>query len=140
MNKIFQQKFGSNCGEYDVLGTINWCTSEDGHITPGKLADTIILSSPAMTNRVDRLEAKGLIYRDRDITDRRLVLIGLTPEGRKMAREMDAIYDQFLIYHVTNCNITLNTARLIFNRVEGATGFIISRKARSRNQTIRFLV
>jgi len=99
INKIFQQKFGSNCGEYDVLGTIYWSISEDDRITPGHLADTIILSSPALTNRVNRLEAKGLICRDRDITDRRLVLIGLTPEGRKMAREMDEVYDQFLMQH-----------------------------------------
>jgi len=105
MNKIFQQKFGSNCGEYDVLGTISWSTSEDGCVTPGQLADTILLSSPAMTNRVNRLEAKGLIYRDRDITDRRLVLLGLTPEGRKMAREMDAIYNQFFIQHFKQLKI-----------------------------------
>lgn len=98
MNKILQQKFGSDCGEYDVLGTINWRTRENERITPGQLAKTTILSSssPALTNRLNRLETKGLVHRDRTTADRRLVLIGLTPEGRKMAQEMDAVYDQFL--------------------------------------------
>ena len=98
MNKILQQKFDSDCGEYDVLGTINWRTKENECITPGQLAKTTVLSSsaPALTNRLNCLETKGLISRDRDTTDRRLVLIGLTPEGRKMAQEMDTAYDQFL--------------------------------------------
>lgn len=101
MSKVFQQKFGSDCGEYDVLGTINWHTGENEYITPSQLASKTILSSsaPALTNRLNRLETKGLIHRDRDTADRRLVLIELTPEGRKMAQEMDAVYDQFLMQH-----------------------------------------
>ena len=101
MSKVFQQKFGSDCGEYDVLGTINWHTGENEYITPSQLASKTILSSsaPALTNRLNRLETKGQNHRDRDTADRRLVLIELTPEGRKMAQEMDAVYDQFLMQH-----------------------------------------
>lgn len=95
-SRIFQEKFGSNCGEYDVLGTIYWGTKKNECLTPGEIANMMILSSPALTNRVNRLEAKGLVFRDRGAKDRRQVLIGLTPEGRKMAKEMEKIYDSLL--------------------------------------------
>jgi DNA-binding MarR family transcriptional regulator len=36
-----------------------------------------------MTNRVDRLEARGFVERLPDPADRRGVLVRLTPEGRK---------------------------------------------------------
>ena len=36
-----------------------------------------------MTNRIDRLEAKGLVERSPSPSDRRAVLVSLTVEGRK---------------------------------------------------------
>ncbi len=39
-------------------------------------------SSPAMTGIIDRLETRGLVSRERDDADRRLVLIAMTTEGR----------------------------------------------------------
>ena len=42
------------------------------------------LSSGAMTNRVDRLERKGLIQREPNPDDRRSVLVVLTKKGRSL--------------------------------------------------------
>ncbi len=47
----------------------------------------VTLTSGAMTNRIDRLEALGLVVREADPNDRRGLLITLTPKGRKLADE-----------------------------------------------------
>jgi len=39
-------------------------------------------SSPTMTGVIDRLETRGLVSRERDDADRRLVLISLTADGQ----------------------------------------------------------
>ncbi len=49
--------------------------------TPGQLATDMRLSSGAMTNRLDRMEAAGLIRRLPDPSDRRGTLIEPTEEG-----------------------------------------------------------
>lgn len=43
----------------------------------------LLVSSGTMTNRIDRLEAKGLVERSPSPSDRRAVLVSLTVEGRK---------------------------------------------------------
>ena len=40
-----------------------------------------MLSSGAMTNRIDRLEQDGVVVRIRDLEDRRSVSVQLTPKG-----------------------------------------------------------
>jgi DNA-binding MarR family transcriptional regulator len=52
---------------------------------PSELLEESLLSSGAMTNRIDRVEALGLVVRLRDPNDRRGVIVQLTPEGRKLA-------------------------------------------------------
>lgn len=50
--------------------------------TPTALYRACMLSSGAMTNRIDRLERAGLVTRMPDPQDRRGVLVGLTEHGR----------------------------------------------------------
>ena len=47
-----------------------------------ELSQMIGASSPTMTGVIDRLETRGLVSRERDDADRRLVLISLTPDGQ----------------------------------------------------------
>lgn len=56
-------------------------------LTPTQLLGNVILSSGAMTNRIDRLEAGGFVSRKADPNDRRGVLITLTSRGRRIADE-----------------------------------------------------
>ena len=51
---------------------------------PGKLAKRLDLSSGAMTNRLDNMEARGLIRRLDDPDDRRGVIVELTDAGREL--------------------------------------------------------
>jgi len=49
--------------------------------SPGALATDVELSSGAMTSRLDRLEASGLVRRHAGSQDRRSVVVELTPAG-----------------------------------------------------------
>jgi len=84
-NKILQchKSYGLKPGEFDVLATLlrsgnNYC------LTPSQLISTMMLTSGAMTNRLDKLEIKGLITRIHSKQDRRSVSIALTELGKKL--------------------------------------------------------
>ena len=53
-------------------------------LAPTALARWMMLSSAAMTNRVDRLEAAGLVERRPDPGDRRGLLVALTLDGMRV--------------------------------------------------------
>ena len=74
------KKFGLKGGEFDVLATLRR-SGEPYSLTPTELYRSTMLSSAAMTNRLDRLEGRGLVRRSPDPDDRRGVLITLTEEG-----------------------------------------------------------
>src|SRR5579884_2619321 len=83
-------RHGLNQGEYRLLIRL---ASRDGEpMSAGELSRAQLLSSGAMTNRLDRLESAGLLRRVRDPRDRRGVLVELTDEGR--ARIDDAVAEQ----------------------------------------------
>jgi DNA-binding MarR family transcriptional regulator len=54
-----------------------------------EIANRLIQQTPGSTGLVDRLEAKGLIVRERSTTDRRVWLCSLTAEGRALLTEVD---------------------------------------------------
>lgn len=73
---------GLTHGEWDVLGQL--ARSGPPHRrSAGQLAQRCDCSSGAMTNRLDQLEERRLVRRLRDPSDRRGVLVELTPKGRK---------------------------------------------------------
>jgi DNA-binding MarR family transcriptional regulator len=85
---------GLTLGEADVL----WClrrTGEPFTLTPSVLARNLLLSPAGTTNRIDRLEAAGLVERRLDPDDRRSFLVRLTVTGR-------AVADQSVAEHVAN--------------------------------------
>jgi DNA-binding MarR family transcriptional regulator len=73
-------------GEFGVLCALEWA-GPPYRSTPGKLAKRSDLSSGAMTNRLDHLERAGLIDRLPDPSDRRGIVVQMTPAGRKKWEE-----------------------------------------------------
>lgn len=53
-----------------------------GPINPGQLARSVSLTPPTVSGILDRLEARGLLTRQRRNRDKRQVLVQLTEEGR----------------------------------------------------------
>lgn len=73
--------FGIGRPEFDVLATLRR-TGEPYQLSPGALADSMMLSSGGTTARLDRLEKAGLVARVPSPSDRRSVLVRLTDRGR----------------------------------------------------------
>src|SRR5690242_6049748 len=67
--------------EFDVLAALRRAGAPY-ELSPGRLLRATLVTSGTMTNRVDRLVARGLVTRLPDPNDRRGVLVRLTPEGR----------------------------------------------------------
>lgn len=57
----------------------------EGPVTAGRLADATGLTTGAMTTALDRLERAGYARRVRDSTDRRRILVELTPQADAQA-------------------------------------------------------
>lgn len=77
-------KYELNVWSFDVLATLR----RQGYpyqLKPTDLYSLLMLSSGAMTNRIDRLEQDGLVIRLRDPSDRRSVIVQLTPKGIQLA-------------------------------------------------------
>jgi DNA-binding MarR family transcriptional regulator len=78
--------------EFDVLTALRR-SGPPYHLSPGQLIHETLVTSGTMTNRVDRLTARGLVTREPDPDDRRGVLVLLTQAGRQA---VDAAMDGLL--------------------------------------------
>ena len=64
---------------------------EGGFHTVKSLADGLELDSSTLTPLLKRMQAAGLVTRERDVTDQRIVHINVTDEGRALRRPVSAI-------------------------------------------------
>jgi DNA-binding MarR family transcriptional regulator len=78
--------FGLQRGEFDVLATLRRSGAPYA-LTPTALYEATMVTSGAMTARLDRLEKAGLIARAPHPEDRRGVLVRLTDKGRELIDE-----------------------------------------------------
>lgn len=85
---------GLSDGDFDVLASLRRSGAPFA-LTPGDLAETTMVTSGAVTKRVDRLEAQGYVTRSVSDEDGRSRTIALTPEGR-------ALIDDLFPRHVDN--------------------------------------
>jgi DNA-binding MarR family transcriptional regulator len=79
--KDYFAQYGMESWEFDVLATLR---RSDRALTPKALAASVMIGSAALTNRVDRLVARGLVTRDEIPGNRRSFHITLTGEGREL--------------------------------------------------------
>lgn len=84
---------GLSYGDFDVINTLRR-RGEPLGTYPRELARSSLITSGAMTARLDRLERAGLIARTLDPADRRAVRIQLTDRGERLAeRALRAVLD-----------------------------------------------
>jgi DNA-binding MarR family transcriptional regulator len=83
---------GIESWEFDVLAALRR-TGEPSELSPGRLLKETLVTSGTMTNRVDRLTARGLVERHPDPDDRRGVIVRLTAEG---LRTVDGAFEALL--------------------------------------------
>src|SRR5258708_4329069 len=99
LERIFAEH-GINGWTFDVLATLRrsgapYC------LTPTALFNSMMLTSGAMTHRIDRLEILGLVERKPDPNDRRGIQVGLTAKGL-------AVIDRAIDAHLSNESRILN--------------------------------
>ncbi|WP_295784841.1 MarR family transcriptional regulator [uncultured Microbacterium sp.] len=88
------RRFGLGEGEFDILATLRR-GGEPFARTPGELARHTMVTTGAVTKRVDRLMASGLVSRSASDDDGRGRVVTLTREGRR-------VIDEALVAHLTN--------------------------------------
>jgi DNA-binding MarR family transcriptional regulator len=88
------ERYGITFGEFEVLAAL-LRSGPPYQMSPTRLVDSLVLSSGAMTNRIDRVEALGLVERLPDPSDRRGTLVALTREGQETV-------DAAVISHLAN--------------------------------------
>jgi len=79
------RRHGLHQGEFDVLATL-YHAGPPHTLNPQALVSALLLSSGAMTNRLDRLEQAGLLARHPNPDDRRGVMVSLTPRGLRVTK------------------------------------------------------
>ena len=76
------KKFGLDSGEFYVLSALRRAGAR-GALRPTEIYRSLMISSGGLTDRLDRLEAAGLVRRRPSEEDARSMLVELTPAGRK---------------------------------------------------------
>ncbi|MET0951753.1 MAG: MarR family transcriptional regulator [Aeromicrobium sp.] len=85
------EPYGLSPASFDVLTSLRR-SGPDYQRTAGELAEIGLITTGGLTQRINRLEADGLVERIRDDADRRLVYIKLTEQGL-------ALIDQIIRTH-----------------------------------------
>ena len=63
-------------------------------LPPNKIADRLIISRATVTGLIDSLERRGYVQRLPHLSDRRMLLVGLTDTGRQVANAFRPIVHQ----------------------------------------------
>ncbi|MFD1859715.1 MarR family transcriptional regulator [Aeromicrobium camelliae] len=95
LDRLRKQAFaaqGLEPWEFDVLAALRRA-GEPYELSAGQLVTATMVTSGTMTNRVDRLQSKGLVERRPAPSDRRGVLVRLTTAGRE---RVDAALDELM--------------------------------------------
>lgn len=80
-SKRLLRTFGMQPWEYALLATLRR-SGPEYELTPSALADELLITSGALTNRIDHLERAGFVERRSHPDDRRALLVRLTEAGR----------------------------------------------------------
>ncbi|HEY0547058.1 MAG TPA: MarR family transcriptional regulator [Pyrinomonadaceae bacterium] len=84
--------FGITPGQYNVLRILRGAHPE-GH-PRCEIAARLIENAPDVTRLVDRLQAQGLVSRDRSAEDRRLSLTRITRKGVHLLERMEPVMEE----------------------------------------------
>ena len=78
---------GLSDGDFDVLAALRR-SGPPYALTPGELGTTTMVTSGAVTKRIDRLERAGLVTRTVSDTDARSRRVALSATGRRLVDEL----------------------------------------------------
>ncbi|MFE0454679.1 MarR family winged helix-turn-helix transcriptional regulator [Streptomyces sp. NPDC058914] len=94
---------GISNAEWEVLKALV-LSGAPYRLGPSDLAKRLGLTPAAMTHRIDRMVAEGLVTRERDESNRVRVIVELTPEGREKwleAMRLATVFEEDLLQDLT---------------------------------------
>jgi DNA-binding MarR family transcriptional regulator len=96
LNELYTDYIPSN--EFAVLQTLH----KNSPLMASEIANELKVSSSHITAVTDRLVGKNYIQRVRSDSDRRIVYLEITEDGKKIANEMDLIKNEYLAIKFSN--------------------------------------
>jgi DNA-binding MarR family transcriptional regulator len=94
LSRIVDRRLSENFAEhgiddwmYDVLATL-YRSGPPWELSPTKLVEHTMVTTGAMTNRIDRLTDRGFVVRRHDTDDRRRIVVALTTSGRTLVERV----------------------------------------------------
>jgi DNA-binding MarR family transcriptional regulator len=90
-----QEQTGLTLRWYDILVHLE----EDDGLKMSELADRIVFSRSGLTSLIDKMEKEGLVRRERQAEDRRVIQLFLTPEGATRLRAARAAHHESIQRH-----------------------------------------
>jgi DNA-binding MarR family transcriptional regulator len=91
---------GLHVGQEAVLQALE----QHGPLSQSQIAERIGCEAPSVTGMVKKLEANGLIQRQRSKQDNRNVIVALTDEGRSMIKQLEPVWLELGRLTVSNCS------------------------------------
>lgn len=93
----YMHHFGVSSGGFSLMMLlVNKGTGEFLKCSPAELADKSGVSRATVTGVVDTLERAGLVMREPDLNDRRMVMIRLTPKGQDVIMKMLPVHFKYI--------------------------------------------
>jgi DNA-binding MarR family transcriptional regulator len=89
-----RRDFGTSLARFDALAQLD--RFEHG-LTMTELSRRLLVSNGAVTGLVDKLVADKQVVREDHSTDKRTVIVQLTPEGRSQFRKMALRHEEWVI-------------------------------------------
>ncbi|MCZ9880849.1 MarR family winged helix-turn-helix transcriptional regulator [Arthrobacter sp. B2a2-09] len=80
-------RHGLDSGSFDVLATLLRSGSPYS-LSPAALADSAMVTSSAIAQRLNKLADRGLVVRSKDPDDKRGTVVTLTPEGKALVERV----------------------------------------------------
>jgi DNA-binding MarR family transcriptional regulator len=94
----FFKQFQLTATQYNILRILRGAGQEG--ITCAHASERMVKADPDITRLLDRLEARGLIRRERASNDRRVVISRITAEGLELIETIDRPLAEFLKRHM----------------------------------------
>ncbi len=115
LERTLSQCLVSECGLphtwFEVLLRLD--AADDRQLTPGQLADAMVLTSGGMTRLIDRICDAGLVERRPSTTDRRSSRLRLTSAGDRRLLEAAALHARNVQEHLFDVLGEQQTTRLL---------------------------
>lgn len=86
----------------------------------GEVGERLVTPEPDVTRLMDRLEKTGLVRRERDDEDRRVVRVGITPRGLALLTDLDEPVHSWL--KASMSRLPANDLKALVNLLERLRG------------------